>query len=263
MACEPQIPRLPPITSSPSPHTPGRIVWIDLLTPDPEEARAFYGPLFDWTFEVGKDETTTTIFRGEKPVAGMISHDVDADRPAAVWLASLSVVDVDAATRGATSVLGRVLVKPQEAPDRGRLDVVIDAENTPIALLRSSTGDPPAAPARNGEILWMDLWTNDPTGAARFYRRVAGLEVTSIPGADGSPRRVLRRGRTITGGLVELPWPGVRANWLPYVRVADVPATANRARSLGGKVLLETPDVAILQDPRGGALGIQSRPDED
>lgn len=258
-ACEPALPKLQPIASNTGQYTPGRIVWVDLLTPSLEGSKAFYGPLFDWTFQTGADGSSATILRGDIPVGGMIGHDQEGDDPTAIWLSSLSVENVDKATAGAASALGKTVVKPQPAPDRGRVSVVVDSENAPIALLRSSTGDPKPRPARVGEILWADFWTNDPTAAARFYHRVAGLDVASVREPDGTRKRVLRRDDTIVGGLVDLPWKDVEPNWLPYVRVSDVAATARHAASLGGKVLLQGKNVGILQDPQGAAIGIQAR----
>ncbi len=253
-------PLLPALPTSPgSAHTPGRIVWIDLLTADMNEAEAFYGPLFGWTFQKTADDEYRTITSGTKPIGGLIERDEQDSEGEAIWLMYLSVSDVDRASREAASALGRVLLKPQWAPDRGRVSVITDGEGAPIALLHASKGDPAPAPAQVGEILWVDLWTHDTKAAARFYKRVAGLDVATVQEPDGSTQTLLGRSGVVTGGLVKLPWKDVTANWLPYVRVADVTATARRAAGLGGKVIAQTKEAAILQDPEGGAIGIQSR----
>ncbi|HYT25105.1 MAG TPA: VOC family protein, partial [Actinomycetota bacterium] len=38
-------------------YAPGTPSWVDLMTSDPEGARAFYGELFGWEFEIGGPET--------------------------------------------------------------------------------------------------------------------------------------------------------------------------------------------------------------
>lgn len=252
----------PPLLSalpaaSPPAYTPGRIVWADLLTSDMERAEEFYGPLFAWTFKrVAEDYVLATGNGG--PVAGFVENDQD-DEGEAIWLPYLSVPDVDRASREAASALGRVLMKPKAAPTRGRVSIVTDGEGAPIVLLHSYNGDPANVPAPLGSILWYDLWTHDPAAAARFYEKVAGLEVKSVKERDGSVHRVLGRDGVATGGLLKLPWENVKSNWLPYVHVEDVAATARRAVQLGGKVLAQNKDTAVLQDPEGAAIGIQSR----
>ena len=70
-----QPPTMPALPSASGAHTPGRIVWIDLLTADFEEAEAFYGPLFGWTFQKTTDPDYRSISLGDEPVAGMIERD--------------------------------------------------------------------------------------------------------------------------------------------------------------------------------------------
>jgi predicted enzyme related to lactoylglutathione lyase len=69
-------------------------------------------------------------------------------------------------------------------------------------------------------------------------------------------------------GLFQLPdsVTGVRPNWLPYVRIADPAASADKAKSLGGKVILQpSPErrkgtLAIVTDPGGAAMALQKLP---
>jgi predicted enzyme related to lactoylglutathione lyase len=56
---------------------------------------------------------------------------------------------------------------------------------------------------------------------------------------------------------VELQWDDLEDNWLPYVKVKDIKSTISKARELGGNLILETKDVAILVDPTGAVFGIQ------
>ena len=56
--------------------------------------------------------------------------------------------------------------------------------------------------------------------------------------------------------MIELPWPSVHPNWLVYVRIAELNTTVDKARALGGRVLVRGERVAILQDPQGGAFAV-------
>src|SRR5215468_1380217 len=51
-------PTLPPLaTVSGSPRLPGKFVWADLVTDDVPRARAFYGAMFGWTFQIAGNYT--------------------------------------------------------------------------------------------------------------------------------------------------------------------------------------------------------------
>ena len=60
-------------------------------------------------------------------------------------------------------------------------------------------------------------------------------------------------------GIVEIEWEGLEDNWLPYFKVVDVDRSIEKARSLGGKLILQSGKVAVLSDPTGAAFGIQTR----
>ena len=62
-------------------------------------------------------------------------------------------------------------------------------------------------------------------------------------------------------GLMGRPDQQVQPQWLAYVRVGDVDATARKAKELGATICLEPKDIpsvgriAVIQDPQGAALG--------
>jgi uncharacterized protein len=112
-------------------------------------------------------------------------------------------------------------------------------------------------------FVWHELMTPDTEGAQAFYREVTGL--TATPG----PYLMLMAGEQSIGGLIgptpDGPtWPsgGPEAHWVPYIAVEDVDAAAERARSLGGEILVPPTDipgyarVAVLRDPQGATFGI-------
>lgn len=116
-----------------------------------------------------------------------------------------------------------------------------------------------------GGFVWHELMTSDTESAQAFYREVTGLAVT--PGEYVT----LLAGQRAVGGIIgptsEGPiWPsgGPEAHWVPYIDVEDVDAAAERARELGGQVLVPPTDipgfgrVAVLRDPQGAAIGISS-----
>jgi predicted enzyme related to lactoylglutathione lyase len=119
----------------------------------------------------------------------------------------------------------------------------------------------------HGGFVWHELMTTDTEGAQKFYQEVTGLTATS------DSYQMFVAGEQPVGGLVgpraEGPgWPsgGPEAHWIAYIGVDDVDAAAERARELGGQILLPPTEIpgfgraAVLRDPQGAAFGIFTSP---
>ena len=60
---------LPPLVQPPSQeHLVGKVIWVDLVTPDAARAKQFYGSLFGWTFREtqAKPEGYTNCIRSTR-----------------------------------------------------------------------------------------------------------------------------------------------------------------------------------------------------
>ena len=257
----------PPITDPPTgTHQPGRFVWAELLTRDVGRAAEFYGQVFGWTYETFGPEddfkTYTIVSSGGYPIAGMTftqSDDVSTSRDAR-WVGLMSVPDVDAAARQVEQTGGRILFAPTTLGQRGRAALFADPEGAIFGVIRSATGDPGEAIGADNQWLWIELWSDDPTKMAAFYRPLGGYEIVqgTIPGetsgvhlvAVGAPR----------AGILEKP-ARVPSTWVPYVRVASVSETVARARAAGGAIVLEPmrahgTNVALVLDPTGAPFAV-------
>jgi hypothetical protein len=83
-------PHLPPISPEASGlELPGKMVWVDLVTRDAEEAMKFYGELFGWTFE--REGRYTRVVRGGETIAGIVVP-LDPDWTSAEWVPNFSVL---------------------------------------------------------------------------------------------------------------------------------------------------------------------------
>lgn len=118
-----------------------------------------------------------------------------------------------------------------------------------------------------GRFVWYELMTTDTDAAKRFYGDVVGWSSAPFEGAP-MPYTMWQRGEKPIGGLMELPAEarkgGVPPHWLAYVSTPDVDATVERAKKLGGQVIMgpdEIPNVgrfAVLKDPQGAAFALHS-----
>jgi uncharacterized protein len=98
----------------------------------------------------------------------------------------------------------------------------------------------------SNRVVHLELHTTDLARACAFYERVCGWRPEQVH-AGGSSYTALELGDRIGGGVVECGTP--RPLWLPYVEVPDVTEATDRARRLGGSVLLA---------PREGPAGWRS-----
>jgi predicted enzyme related to lactoylglutathione lyase len=115
-----------------------------------------------------------------------------------------------------------------------------------------------------GKFVWYDLITDDVEAARRFYGGLFGWSFEVTEGPRGTDYVLARDGGVWVGGMVTVadPADGTEySRWLPYVSVADVDASADRASSAGGRVVVAPLDVrlgrvAVIVDPQGAAIGL-------
>jgi uncharacterized protein len=105
-------------------------------------------------------------------------------------------------------------------------------------------------------VVHLELHTGDVRGAVEFYARLFGWHPERIHAGEGS-YLAMAMGDRVGGGIVECPTD--HPLWLPYVEVPDVGNTTDRARGLGGEVLLgprEGPEGwrSVVAAPDGGEV---------
>ena len=107
----------------------GHFYWNELMTRDPEGAKAFYGTTVGWQFEgmAMPDGTYWVCKDGDRPVGGIM----DMNRPGfdgkpAQWFAYVAVDDVDARVKRAEAA-GAELMRPSiDVPGVGRIAILKD-----------------------------------------------------------------------------------------------------------------------------------------
>lgn len=117
-----------------------------------------------------------------------------------------------------------------------------------------------------GTFCWMELASPDAEAAKSFYGQIFGWDAHDTPAGPDAVYTFLRRGDKNAAALHQLTdaqrEQGSVPAWFSYVATDDVDASAQRARDLGGTVVVEPFDVmdagrmAIIQDPTGGTFGL-------
>jgi uncharacterized protein len=116
-----------------------------------------------------------------------------------------------------------------------------------------------------GAFSWTELMTSDPAAAAKFYGSLFGWKIEEMQGsAIPGGYRVVNVGEAGIGGIMAFPpdAPRMPPHWGSYVTVADLAATLDQCKSLGGTVIMPGMDIpnvgkmAVIQDPQGAVLNL-------
>jgi len=113
-------------------------------------------------------------------------------------------------------------------------------------------------PAGQRPVVHLELHTPDLGVARAFYAELCGWHPERIRSPAGS-YQALDLGPGVGGGIVQCPTD--RAVWLPYVEVAQIGETTDRARELGARLLLAPREGpvgwrSVIATPAGGELAL-------
>lgn len=123
--------------------------------------------------------------------------------------------------------------------------------------------------AKHGAFGWCELMTTDVEAAKRFYAELFGWTIRShthdyVEGMGKVEYNVIEAGGTEVGGMMAWP-PQDRGNppyWGVYVTVDDVDAAADKARELGGAIVVPLTDIpgvgrfCVIRDPQGAVISM-------
>ena len=117
-----------------------------------------------------------------------------------------------------------------------------------------------------GTFCWVDLATTDPEATKKFYSKIMGWDTHDTPAGPDMVYTMLQlRGKEVAAlykMTKEQESQGIPPHWLSYVSVTSADETAEKAKSLGGTVLVEPMDVfeagrmAVIQDPTGAVFAV-------
>jgi predicted enzyme related to lactoylglutathione lyase len=241
---------------------PGKVVWVDLVTPDLAGAEHFYSVMFGWTFLEIRPEYAVALLGG-RPLGGILQRPIPTGQKRQPgWLTFIAVPDLEAADKLALAHGAKNLVPPKSYPRRGSQAVFADPEGAVFAMLSSSTGDSADYLSTPGEWIWSSLLSSDPAKSADFYKAVFGYEVYELPSDDGAQHVILASDDYARAGIHTLPPGHPHPHWLNFVRVIDTQQATAQAVALGGRVLVEPfvdrhgGHVAVIADPYGAPVGL-------
>jgi len=243
---------------------PGSFSWFELATTDQNSAKDFYSKLFGWginDFPYGEGQFYSMMqMRGKdvSAVYGMGPEETAQGLPPH-WRVYITVKDAAEAAEKAKSLGANVLMGPFDVMGMGNMAVIQDPTGAvfmvwePKQHIGASIIDEPNA------FCWYELNTHDTEKAKDFYTKFLGWNT------GGSPDYTeWKQGDRSIGGMMKImpEWGNVPPNWTAYIMVENADATAEKAKSLGGNVIMgpnEIPNTgrfAIIADPQGAVFAI-------
>lgn len=252
----------------------GQNVWFDLMSTDPEGAKAFYSEAIGWKNEAwpnsSPDMPYSIWMAKETGVGGLMRLPEIAEQMGAPshWIAYTKVASADETVAQAQALGAGVFQAPFDLPEVGRVAVLADPQGAVFAVFQPKGEASGTKGEEVGEFGWCELNTRDYEAAWTFYSTLFGWKHTSSMETPmgpyfmfEDPEGMTRGGMSNAANQMNMP-----AHWLHYVRVDDIDAAMARIIKLGGKVpdgAMDVPGgdkVAQCVDPQGAVFAIFAGP---
>jgi predicted enzyme related to lactoylglutathione lyase len=253
----------------------GSFIWYELITPDPDGAKAFYDAVVGWNVDAqpapGPVEYRM-IGRSDGGFAGgvlRLSDEMRENGARPIWLGYIAVDDVDASVSSIEKDGGKVQMPATDIPDVGRIAMIADPQGVPFYVMKPT---PPAgnenkvsdvfSPDQVQRVSWNELATRDQQAALDFYTSRFGWTKGEVMpmGEMGDYQLIARNGGPLGAMMTAAAENPPR--WRFYIRVPNTDAAAEKVRANGGTIVhgpAEVPGgdrILIGTDPQGAEFAL-------
>jgi predicted enzyme related to lactoylglutathione lyase len=227
----------------------GEICWVNMLTPRPAEARAFFGDLLGWTY-VEMPSLGHTAQVGGRDICGLFDVQGPHASPGTPpHIGILVKVDGADATCEKVKTLGGEARHAFDIAEEGRIARCTDPNGADFVVWepRKFLGTDVDS-SHHGAPSWFETMTTDIDRAAEFYSRLFGWTQVSAPGF-GSSRIAFKRGTDYVAGVAQISSPvaNMQPHWAIYFTVKEADQSSRQAVRLGATLC--TP---VQNSPGGG-----------
>ena len=251
----------------------GSHIWYELMTSDPDAAKAFYRAVVGW--EIGDrlpgDQDYRMIGRSDGGFAGGVlglSDEMRQHGAKPIWMGYVGADDVDGTVAQIEAKGGKVLMPAFDIP-QGRIAMAADPQGNPFYIMKPvPPADKPDAQSdvfsvdAEQRVAWNELSTPDPVAARQFYGELFGWQSDDFMdmGDYGEYRFLDHAGTRI--GAVSGVAPGAPQGWRYYIRVPSISKAADNVKANGGSIAMgpmEVPGgdhIIIGHDPQGAEFAL-------
>jgi predicted enzyme related to lactoylglutathione lyase len=252
---------------------PGEFCWINMLTPQPAEARAFFSKLLGWTYVEMTGVTGHLVQVGGHGIGAIFDLAAPNTPPGTPPLIGVMVkVESADATVDKAIALGGSARPAFDIMDAGRMSVVHDPNGAQLDVWepKKMLGTD-ADTSEHGAPSWFDTMTTDVDRAASFYAGLFGWKPeVQRRWTEPTPGYYVafKHGGNDAAGMMQItPEMGKTSpHWSTYFTVKDVDKTVREATALGGQLCMPVQDVAgvgrfsILTSPQGVTFNVIQYP---
>jgi uncharacterized protein len=253
-------------------HPPGTFCWPELSTTDRKAGVTFYRSLFGWDVNdspvgPGPDDVYSMFQIRGKSVGAAAGQQPDEKKHGVPphWNTYISVASADEAQKKAESLGGKTLAPAFDVMDVGRMAVLQDPSGAVFMVWEPKKHVGAEIMREPGALTWTELHTTDTEGSKKFYTSLFGWKEKTSDAA-GMTYTEFSVGDTPGGGMMamneHMKSAHVPPHWMVYFQTTDVDATANKAKSLGGNLLVPPMDIpnvgrfSVISDPQGAAFAV-------
>ena len=252
----------------------GSHIWYELMTTDPDSAKAFYGRVVPgWSFgeRILGDQDYRMIERSDGGFAGGV-FGLQAEQLAhgakPAWLGYIGVDDVDGTVAQIEAKGGKELMPAFDIP-QGRIAMVADPQGNAFYVMKPvpPEGSDKAesdvfSSDQDQRVSWNELSTADPVAARQFYGDLFGWVSDDFMdmGEYGEYRFFDHQGMRI--GAVCGAMPDGSSGWRYYVQVPSISKAVEAVKAGGGTITVEPHEVPggdhiiIGRDPQGAEFAL-------
>ena len=108
---------------------------FEFMTDNPERCKAFYGKVFDWTFDDASMPGYTLIKTGKEPEGGLMQRPPEA--PGVALNLYFQVEDIETTLATVMESGGRVVVPKTPIPNVGAFAIFLDPEGIGVGIFQS------------------------------------------------------------------------------------------------------------------------------
>ena len=158
-----------------------------------------------------------------------------------------------------------VLAPPFDVMDAGRMAVLQDPTGAVFQVWQANRSIGAKILNEPGALCWTELTTTDTKAAEKFYTQLFGWTPKHSAPSATMDYTEFSVGGTPSIGMMAKPadMPAhIPSYWMPYFMVADVDASTAKAKSLGGRAMVEPMDIpntgrfSIVADPEGAMFAV-------
>ena len=232
-----------------NPH--GDFIWYELMTPDPDAAKAFYDAVVGW--DIGPRVEGDMDYRmiaipGGGHACGVfrLSPEMQEHGARPAWLGYLGVNDVDAMVAAVEQHGGKTRMPANNIAGVGRIAMIADPQGAPIYVMKPTPKpDQDAATStvfsidQPRHVRWNELATTDPDGAIHFYKQHFGWhQQGEMDMGEMGKYRFLQHGGIGIGAVMQKPPQLPVSLWSYYIGVDDIDRAAAAITEGGGTILM-------------------------